>query len=155
MRRAGRGNVLVETLLTLPVFLILFFGLVEFGFMMYDWAVINYAAATTAARAAVDGKFSQELRLEMANFLSQWTSRGADLGFDYLAETPYSSEDRVVVWGTGPDVEVQRGSQIEVGVVYPVRFQTFVAEALAGWTVGEKNLALKARAVAASEAFYE
>jgi hypothetical protein len=152
--RARRGNVFVETLITLPVFLMLFFGLVEFGFMMYDWAVINYVAATTAARAAMDGKFSQELRLEAANFIRDWTSRGEDVAVDCLAEAPYSSGSTVVVYGTDPDLTVQRGAEIEVGVVYPVRLRT-LAGAVAGWTVGEKNLFLRARAVAASEAFYE
>ncbi|MGI9951345.1 TadE/TadG family type IV pilus assembly protein [Moorellaceae bacterium AZ2] len=155
MKRSGRGNVFVEAIITLPIFLILLFGLLEFGFLMYDWAVLNYATATTAARAAVEGKFSEDLRLDLANFVNQWTSRGSDLNFDYLAELPYTSEETVVVWGTDPAVQVQRGGEIEVGVVYPVRFRTLVVEAMAGWTVQEKNLALKTRAVAASEVFYE
>ncbi len=48
-----RGAVAVEFALTLPLLLILLFGIVEFGVMMYDQAVITNAAREGARWGAV------------------------------------------------------------------------------------------------------
>lgn len=150
-----RGNTFIETLLVLPVFLMIFFFLVEMGFLVYDWAVVNYATASAAARAASEGGFSEDTRLEIADYLGRWTVNSKDLSVDYLASAPYYSPGTIVVWGTPAGVNVQRGVQVVVGVMYPVGFKTFLVGALGNWLVQEENLVLKTRAAAVSEAYFE
>ncbi|SMB95728.1 TadE-like protein [Thermanaeromonas toyohensis ToBE] len=150
-----RGNSLIEALLVLPLFLILFFLLIEMGFVVYDWAVVNYATASAAAKASSEGRFSETIRQETAAYLKQWTVNGKDLGVDFLAGAPYYSSDTMVIWGTPAGMNVQRGQEIVVGVVYPVRFKTFLVGALGQWLIQEEQLTLKTRAVTTSEAFFE
>lgn len=153
--RGERGNSLIEALLVLPVFLMIFFLLTEMGFVVYDWAVVNYATASAAARASSEGRFSESIRQETAAYLRQWTVNGKEMAVDFLAGAPYYSGDTIVIWGTPAGTNVQRGQEIVVGVVYPVRFKTFLVGTLGQWLIREEQLTLKTRATAISEEFFE
>ncbi|WP_172839065.1 TadE/TadG family type IV pilus assembly protein [Thermanaeromonas toyohensis] len=95
-----RGNSLIEALLVLPLFLMLFFLLIEIDFVVCDWAAVNYATASAAAKASSEGRFSESIRQETSSYLKQWTANGKDPGVDFLAGAPYYSSDTLVIWGT-------------------------------------------------------
>ncbi|MFZ5632665.1 MAG: TadE/TadG family type IV pilus assembly protein [Bacillota bacterium] len=76
LMRDGRGSPSLEALFVLPVILMLFFMVVETGFIMCDWATVNYAAASAAVNAAREGKFSEGVRSGTADYLRDWTTNG-------------------------------------------------------------------------------
>jgi len=153
--RSRRGSQTVEMLFVLPVLLMLFFMTVEMGFVMYDFVTVNYAAASAAVEAARKGKFDGEVRQEIATYLRDWTTEGKRFAVDPWATSPAAQDNTIVVWGPDPNQAFERGSVIEVGVVYPVRFKTFMIDGLARWLVQENVLSLKARAAALSEVHFE
>ena len=155
MIRDKRGSYSLEALFNLPVFIMLFFLIFETGFLMYDWAVVNYAASSAAVLACKEGQFSESIRSETAQYLRQWTSNGKDLSYDIYADSPYESQNTVVIWGTDPSLRVQRGGTITVGVVYPVHFKSFIVNAMAKWLVQDNRITLKAGATGSSEVFFE
>lgn len=155
MIRSRRGSQTIEMLFVLPVLLMLFFMTVEMGFLMYDFVTVNYAAASAAVEAARKGKFDGEVRQEIAAYLHDWTTEGKRFAVDPWATSPAAQNDTIVLWGPDPDQAFERGSVIEVGVVYPVRFKTFLIDGLARWLVQENVLSLKARAAALSEVHFE
>lgn len=61
-RRAGprRGQTLVEFALTLPILLLLMFGVIEFGRIFQAWVTLQNAART-AIRYAVTGQYDQKV----------------------------------------------------------------------------------------------
>lgn len=61
-----RGAALVEAAIVLPIFFLLVFGLLEFGFGFKDWLSINHAAREGArvAVAAADDVRADQLALE-------------------------------------------------------------------------------------------
>ncbi len=58
--RARRGQTMVEFALTLPILLLLIFGIVEFGRIFQAWVTIQNAART-AARFAITGAYDQTM----------------------------------------------------------------------------------------------
>ena len=54
-----RGQTLAEFAISLPLLLILVFGIVEFGRMFQSWVTIQNAARA-AARYAVTGRYNEE-----------------------------------------------------------------------------------------------
>lgn len=59
-RRRRRGQTLVEFALTLPILLLLMFGIVEFGRIFQAWITVQNAARD-AARFAITGNYDQNL----------------------------------------------------------------------------------------------
>jgi Flp pilus assembly protein TadG len=55
MSSSDRGQALVEFAVVLPVFLLLLFGLVEFGFVLNASSTVNYASRVAALLAAEGG----------------------------------------------------------------------------------------------------
>jgi len=53
LRRTETGQALVEFTMILPIFLMLFFGLVDFGRAFYTWLIVTNAAREGARVAAV------------------------------------------------------------------------------------------------------
>lgn len=155
LMRDGRGSPSLEALFVLPVILMLFFMIVETGFIMYDWATVNYAAASAAVSAAREGKFSEGVRSGTADYLRDWTTNGRAFIYDETATDPYEDSGTVVIWGTAPDQNVERNSPIVVGVVYPVKFKILLADNLWKWMVKEETITLKARSAALSEVHFE
>lgn len=150
-----RGSQFIELLIVLPFLLMIFFMIVEMGFVMYDFVTVNYAATTAAAEAARAGGFTNEVRSEIGDYLKNWTTAGETLNLDAQATIPSPEDNTIVVWGPPPGEVFQRGSTIEVGVIYPVKFKTLLVDRFCRWMVQEENLTLKARAAALSEVYFE
>ncbi len=151
----NKGSATLETLANLPILLIILIFVIESGFIMYDWAVINYATASAAVNAAANGGFSEKIRLQTANYLQRWTSEGRNLEFYVMGEQFPESGNDAVVWGTSSELRVQRGDDIEVGIYYPIKFKVFIMDTLSRFLVQEKHIALRAHAIAPSEVYFE
>lgn len=80
-RRARPGQTLVEFALTLPILLLLIFGIIEFGRMFQAWVTIQNAART-AARYAVTGQYNQTIFQDIDN---PWTPDTIGTYMDGLA----------------------------------------------------------------------
>lgn len=152
--RGKRGSPSIEMLLVLPLLIMMLFLIVEMGLVMYDFVTVNYAVTTAASEAAKDGSFNDSIRQNTAEYLKDWTTSGKGLQVDPNAVSPYSSQSSIVVWGPPANQEFQRGETIEVGAVYPVKFQTFLIRGVQDWVTPEP-ITLKARAVARSEVYFE
>lgn len=59
-RRSRRGQTIAEFALTLPLLLLLMFGIIEFGRIFQSWVTIQNAARQ-AARYAVTGGYDQKM----------------------------------------------------------------------------------------------
>jgi Flp pilus assembly protein TadG len=59
-RRFCRGQTLVETAVTMVVFLTLIFGLIEFSYCLYAYNFVSYAAKLATRYAVVHGSQSSE-----------------------------------------------------------------------------------------------
>lgn len=154
MLKNERGQAFIEMLFVLPLLLMLAFFIIEMGFVMYDLAVVNYAASSAAVEAARQGQFTTETGERTMAYLRDWSSNGGNFNL-VRSNVPGNDLDSIVVYGPGADEQFQRGDIITIGVCYPVRFKTFLMDALASWTVDEQELILKARASAVSEVYFE
>ena len=67
-RRWGKGQTMVEFALVLPIFLLVIFGLVEFGRIFHAWLTLENASRQ-AARYAVSGQFDASYCAEVAGFI--------------------------------------------------------------------------------------
>ncbi len=72
-RRHRRGQTAVEFALTLPILLLLMFGIIEFGRIFQSWVTIQNAART-AARYAITGQYDQTLFTDINN--NAWQNAG-------------------------------------------------------------------------------
>jgi Flp pilus assembly protein TadG len=150
-----RGSQFIELLIVMPFLLMIFFMIVEMGFVMYDFVTVNYAAATAAVEAARAGEFSDEIRAEIGDYLKDWTTTGKTLDLDIHATAPVPEDNTIIVWGPPSGQIFQRGNTIEVGVIYPVKFKSIVVDSFCRWLVKEENITLKSRAAALSEVYFE
>lgn len=149
-----KGTAFIEWLFILPMIIMVFSFGIEMGFAMYDFSTINYVASSTVIEAARKGEFDDEIAVRNAEYLSNWTSRGRDSDI-IRSDTPLVDPKRVVVWGPPSGNKFQRGQTITVGVSYPIEFKIFYMDALAHWIIADQKLALKARASALSEVYFE
>lgn len=148
-----RGLSAVELLWVMPVLFMMFLFIIESAFIMYDFAVVNYFTSTAAEKAAMEGSFNDTIRQSLQNNLRNWTSNGKKYGFDVSGTSGYYAPGVVVVYGTDRTTQVQRGDDIQVGVVYPVRFKTFIVRGTFQWVVEQTELTLKAWVVSSSEKY--
>lgn len=155
MLRSRRGNAFVEALFVLPVYIFFIVAILESGFLVYNWAVVNYATSSAAVKAAVQGQFTPAIRQEAADYLRDWTLDGKTMNGDYMALSPRVEGNTIVVWGTDPNQRVHRGGNVVVGIVYPVRFKLLSVGGLGSWLVQQYDLTLKTRAVVMSERYFE
>lgn len=151
--RDTRAATFVELLWAMPVLLMMFLFIIESSFIMYDFAVVNYFTSTAAEKAAMEGSFNDATRQSLQTNLRNWTSNGKTYGFDASGTSGYYTPGVVVVYGTDKNTRVQRGNDIQVGVVYPVRFKTFIVRGTFQWVVEQTELTLKAWAVSSSEKY--
>lgn len=154
MIRNNRGSQSIEMLFVLPLILMLFFMVVEMGFIMYDFVAVNYIANSMAVQAATQGCFTQDIRDSGANYIRTWTTGGHNIGINASATIPAPSENTAVIWGPSSGQKFNRGQMIEVGIIYPIKFKTFVMKGLS-WMVDEEKLYLRSNASAMSEIFIE
>jgi Flp pilus assembly protein TadG len=157
IRKDCRGSVSIEALFVLPVLLMLFFFIIEMGFVMYNWAVVNHAASAAAVEAAMTGRFSADIRQATADHIRNWTTDGDSMSLNALGTAPPGSvnPNTIYVYGTDANTDVQRGGVIDVGVAYPFRFRTFFFDTLGRWVTGENQVVLRVNMKAASEVFFE
>jgi len=152
-----RGQAFVEALFVIPLLFMIFIFILEMGFLMYNWAVINFYTATTSVTAATQGQFTNQIRLDLALKINDWTINSQRYSYDVSGTVPPAepAEDTVYIYGTDRDTQVQRGTNITVGINYPWHFNFFVVDNLARFVVEEKNIRIKTRAVLPSEVYFE
>ncbi len=78
LRPRRRGQAIVEFVIALPVLLLLLFGVIEFGRLVFSWMAVQNAARL-GLRYAVTGQFDVQYCDEAAVALT------ADLGVNYVA----------------------------------------------------------------------
>ncbi|MCL6478988.1 MAG: pilus assembly protein [Peptococcaceae bacterium] len=157
IHKDGRGSVFIEAMMVIPLMFMLFTFIVETGFLMYNWAVINFYTCNTAVVAATKGQFTDEIRIRLAQNISDWTVNSQGYSYDVFGTDPPGSyaEDTVYIYGTDSSTPVQRGSYIHVNVNYPWHFKFFFIDSLSRFVAGEENLRIKVNASVPSEVFNE
>lgn len=149
-----RGQAFIEMLFVLPLLLLIFFVIMEMGFVMYDFAVVNYAASSAAVEAARKGQFDDDVADRVENYLVNYSSNGKNVQV-VRSEFNVTYSTQITLWGPDSGSRFQRGDIITVGVNYPVRFKLFFIDSLAKWVVDECSLTLKSSASAMSEPYIE
>ncbi|OPX92849.1 MAG: hypothetical protein A4E53_00336 [Pelotomaculum sp. PtaB.Bin104] len=157
LHRNHSGQASLEMLFVLPILFMIFTFIYESGFLLYDWAVINYNTSTTAVRAATTGQFTNQIRLSLAQNMHDWSVVGKNLTYDVSGIGPPGATDNTTayIYGTDEGTPVQRGQYIFVNVDYPWHFRFFALDALASWVIDEKNMRLHVNAAFPSEVFFE
>ncbi|SFH33854.1 TadE-like protein [Desulfotomaculum arcticum] len=157
LHRDRRGQTFIEMLFVFPLLFMLFSFIVEMGFLVYDWAVLNYQCGTTAVKAATTGQLTSTLRESLAADIISWSANGKDYTYIVDGTGPPGTKDlnTVYIYGTDENTPVQRGQYITISVDYPWHYKFFLTDALASWVVSEKDLRLKVNASVPSEVFIE
>ena len=157
LHKNRRGQAFVESLFVIPLLFMLFIFIVEISFLMYNFAIINFYTGTMAVNAATRGQFNDEVRLNLAQNINDWTANSQGYSYDVFSPTPPAvpADNTVYIYGTDRSTPVQRGSYINVSVNYPWHFKFFIIDSLARFTVSEEKLRLKSNASVPSEVFIE
>lgn len=157
LNKNQEGSVFIEALYVIPILFMLFIFIVETGFLIYNWAVINFYNSNAAAVSATQGQFTPEIRAKLAQNISDWTINSQGFTYDILGNGPPALPDgnTVYIYGTDYDAPVQRGSFIMVNIDYPWHFNSFMIASLTRFAISEHNIRLKANASVPSEVFYE
>ena len=120
-------------------------------------SVINFYTSNTAVVAATNGQFTDEIRLRLADNISDWTVNSQGYSYDIAGTdapgTP--ADDTVYVYGTDRNTPIQRGSYINVSINYPWHFKLFLIDDLSRWIVSEQQMRIKVNASVPSEVFDE
>ena len=156
-----KGSAFIEWLFILPMIIMIVSFSIEIGFIMYDFATINYAASSMAVEAARKGKFDSDVCSRGARYVQEYTSSKniKDMGVRYAPnavrwpEDCMDNEGAACIWAPWFGFEFQRGDVITVGVCCPVQFKIFYMEQLGHWIIKDNQLYLKAKASALSEPF--
>lgn len=157
LHRDRRGQTFVEILFVFPLLFMLFSFIIEIGFLVYDWAVLNYQSGTVAVAAATTGQFTSTLRESLAADLISWSANGKNYTYNVDGTGPPGTMDSntVYIYGTDENTPIQRGQYITISVGYPWHFKFFLIDALASWVVNESDLRLHVNAAVPSEVFIE
>jgi len=157
LHRNRRGQAFVESLFVIPLLFMLFIFIVEMGFLMYNWTVMNFYTCSTAAIAATKGQFTNEIRLRLAQNINDWTVNSRGYIYDVTGADPPATpaDNTVYVYGTDRNTPIQRGSYINVNVNYPWHFRFIVIDSLSRFVVSEDRLRIKVNASVPSEVFIE
>lgn len=157
LHRDRRGQVFIEALIVIPLLFMIFCFILEFGYLMYNWAVINYYACNTAEVAATKGQFTSAIRAQMAAKISDWTVNGKGYNYDVGGTSlPGALDDNTVyIYGTDMSTPVQRGSYINVNINYPWHFKLFLIDSMMRYITSNEQIRIKVNAIAQSEVFIE
>ena len=118
-RQGQSGQALVEFSLILPVFLMLLFGLVDFGRGFYTWQMVTNAAREGARAAAVQSDSATIDAKLYGSFCSAWP-------------TPSSCAlDTTKMTVTKTNIQGPRGAQTTVAVAYTFTYVTPIGPLLA------------------------
>lgn len=152
-----RGQVFVESLFVIPLLFMLFIFIFEMGFLMYNWAVLNFYTCSTAVTAATKGQFTDEIRLRLAENINHWTVNSQGYSYDITCTDPPATpaDDTVYIFGTDRSTPVQRGAYVNVYINYPWHFKFFIIDNLSRFIVNEEQMRIKVNASVPSEVFIE
>jgi Flp pilus assembly protein TadG len=126
MMRNERGNVLLETAIVLPIVLVILFGIIEFGILLYDRAMLTNASREGARAGIVydyddggtaDDPDDDRHHPEESTIVATVQNYCAD----YLISFVAGSTLTVAVDGVGG----ASGDPLTVTVNYPFRFLAF------------------------------
>lgn len=109
-RETERGQSLVEFTLVLPIFLVLLFGLVDFGRAFYSWLLVTNAAREGARAAAVQ---SDAATINSKLYASLCTSYPSNCSLDTTKMTVVKT-----------NVQGARGQEVSVDISYAFTFVT-------------------------------
>jgi Flp pilus assembly protein TadG len=98
LRNKRQGAAAVEFAVVLPVFILLVFGMIEYGRMVMVQQVITNASREGARRAVLDGATATEVQSAITTYLSDAKISGAD--------TPDIEPDDPAMAGSGDPVTV-------------------------------------------------
>jgi hypothetical protein len=152
-----KGQVFLEAVFVIPMIFLLFFIIVETSFIIYNWTVINFMNSNTAVIAAIQGQFTPDIRLKLAQDISNWTLGGKE--YDYhisgteMPDKP--DEDTVYIYGTDSNSFIQRGSYIELNISYPGKSRLLKLEKFFKFITSREKIRLRASAIVLSEGFDE
>jgi len=152
-----KGSAVIETVLIMPLILILFIITIWGGQLMFTWTGINYSASNAAMDAAKTGEVTDDICTTALENIKQWVPGAKDLGTDISNDSngPPRESDKIVFWtpNVGP---VPWKSEIKVAIVYPYKVDSPLLSLL-GETFfgGDVIIYLKGEAMAQSEVLPE
>ncbi len=157
LHKNQKGQAFIEALFVIPILFMLFMFIVETGFLMYNWAVLNFQNSNAAVISATQGQFTSDTRIRLAQNINDWTINSQDYNYDISGTLPPSDPDKetVYIYGTDSSTPIQRGHYINVSVNYPWNFKFLMIDSLASFVVSEQNIRLKVNATVPSEVFNE
>lgn len=130
-KKKERGQAMVEFVLVLPVFLLLVFGIVDFGMGFHAWLTVTNSAREGARLGAVRGSSAQIVQrvqdtsdtLDAANMTVTVTNAQGDPGesvvvdvdYDYTLITPLDSVLGLVSGGSvGPTITLSSSADMRL-----------------------------------------
>ena len=157
LHKDRRGQAFVESLFVIPLLFMLFIFIFETGFLMYNWAVLNFYTCSTAVTAATKGQFTDEIRLRLAQNINDWTVNSQGYSYDVTGTDPPATpaDGTVYIFGTDRSTPIQRGAYINVNINYPWHFKFFIIDSLSRFVVNEEQMWLRVNASVPSEVFIE
>jgi Flp pilus assembly protein TadG len=120
-RRAQRGVVVIEYALVLPWLLLLLFGVVELGFILYDKTVITSASRAAVRQGVAFGETASGTPVYMAaqDIQSIATGGFSSMLLNFAAATPsVSVKNSLTGTVTGTTQACSAGANLTVGVTY-------------------------------------
>lgn len=114
-RRAQRGIAALEFALVLPLLLLLLFGIVEMGFLLYDKAVITNASRAAARQAVAFGEDSTGAAVYMSASDAIGVATGR-LSSMLISAAPANAASAAVTPSTGCTAS---GQALTISVSYP------------------------------------
>jgi Flp pilus assembly protein TadG len=101
-RRSERGAELVEFALVLPLLLVVFAAIVDFGFLFQRFEVVTNAAREGARIASLPGYTEADVELRVGQYLNE------GLGAGSAARAITTTTDATIVVATGPAIQARQ-----------------------------------------------
>ena len=118
------GNAMIETSLCFMLFMTIFIGIMEFGWAVYNYNFVSYAAREGVRYAAMRGTGCQSPCTQATTDMVQNLIRSQAVVMD---------SNQVSVTTTYPDGSKTPGNRVVVNVSYPI-------PALIGWLAGNMTI---------------
>jgi len=96
-RRQRRGAAAVEFAVVAPVFVLLVFGMIEFGRMVMVQQMLTNAAREGARLGVIEGNTSNDVETRVDNYLAAANITGATVGVATLPASGSDTGDRISV----------------------------------------------------------
>jgi Flp pilus assembly protein TadG len=119
-----RGNAMLETSLCLVLFMSIFVGIMEFGWAVYNYNFVSYAAREGVRYAATRGSQCQSPCTQATSNSVQTLIRNEAVVMD---------SSQITVTTTYPQGNMTPGNQVTVNVSYPI-------PPLLGWLAGNMTI---------------